>query len=196
MIINRSAPGACHVRALKPAAHHLRLHIPHALWNGMELSAHCGMAVAQSNRLSLDNILLLVQVQLLTELEQQKAELLQQLQIASSSLDAQTQTAADDADEDEDAVQAGPSGKGGSSCYRGGSSGRRGVKGAAAGAGAAGGQRPRGTRQRQTAVVGLEAAPGDSSSNLLRGALVLSGGAAGAVVAAAAFAVAHGRSRS
>lgn len=159
----------------------------------MELSAHCGMAVAQSNRFSLDNILLLVQVQLLTELEQQKAELLQQLQIASSSLDAQTQTAADDADEDEDAVQAGPSGKGGSSCYRG---GRRGVKGAAAGAGAAGGQRPRGTRQRQTAVVGLEAAPGDSSSNLLRGALVLSGGAAGAVVAAAAFAVAHGRSRS
>lgn len=134
-----------------------------------------------------------LQVLLLKELEQQKADLLQK----AEQLQGQVQqlvacSSSDAADEAEVAAQAGSSSTG--SCHKGSrsSSARRATKGPSA---AAVGHRPRQGQQRPGTGVEEYHESSNGSSNLLRSALVLSGGAAGAVVAAAVVAVAHGRGR-
>lgn len=134
--------------------------------------------------------MLLTQVALLKEMETRNTDLGQQLE----QLRAQLTSSAPGADAGEEARdELGVSQTAGPSNDAGAASGNN----TGSGSGSQKASRSRAARQRQPLGSGLEREAGvGGGSNLMRHALVWSGGAAGAVVAAAVVAVAHGRSRS
>jgi len=160
-------------------------------------------------------LLFLLQGLLLKDLEHQKSELVQQLQQLQGQLQqlttpTQPSSGAEDASADAAGDVAGPGpassstsatagiGRKGSSSVR--RTPRLATGAVEDGSGGPLSHRSRTARLRQQQQQGLSGsgsgADGDSSSsNLLRHALVWSSGAAGAVVAAAVVAVAHGRAR-
>jgi hypothetical protein len=136
-------------------------------------------------------LLLLLQGSALKELETRNTDLCQQVEQLQAQLTNSSTGAGEEAEgELGDAQTAGPSSDAG---------GAAGGNNASSSTGAKRAGRSRAGRQRQPLGSGLEreaAGAGGGGSNLMRHALVWSGGAAGAVVAAAVVAVAHGRSRS